>query len=113
MPQDDRLTDRVRRGAKWLDRAAGGWTSLVEVATLDMSDPGQCVLAQVFGRVGDAYLRGLTRLSLDAPPGADPYRLAWEHGFEVASPDQDLAPLAYDVLTQAWKAEIESRRFYA
>jgi hypothetical protein len=82
------VQERVVRGTRWLDHVRPGWRDSLELATLDLSNGGQCVLGQVFaeeaaahaGRKGCGYSYVLnvllTREWLDCPdwPSA--------HGFE-------------------------------
>lgn len=43
------IQTRVERGAAWLDNVQPGWESRVDVTTLNLNSPLDCVCGQVFG----------------------------------------------------------------
>lgn len=51
--------DRVTRGAAWLDEIEPGWERKLDLSTLDINDPNQCVCGQVFmSKVSSKHLNG-------------------------------------------------------
>jgi hypothetical protein len=94
---------RVADGAAWLDLHQPGWTALVDVDLLQLDDPQECVLGQVYGD----YLTVAT-LTLGE---------AIEYGFEsveVLDDGNDVEATLrmddeYDALEDAWRALIRQR----
>lgn len=116
--QAERLTRRyVRRGARLLDRHRPGWWRRVrttrlrmDLGFLDRNGCG-CVLAQVYGSYSDG-LNTLEPHLRERPDDADcPPE---EHGFNahyeaiLANKDADIS--TFDLLDEAWTAEVTARR---
>lgn len=98
------VVDRVIRGAALLDeRGPASWRTLVDPTTLDLRDPGRCVVGQAYrlgllavdSGVHAAYNGVLHRLG--APRGEYTHAWAVEHGLEADG------PLDYPRLTLAWR----------
>lgn len=96
--------DRVADGAAWLDLHQPGWTALVDVDLLQLDDPEECVLGQVFGdyrrvdllTLGEAIEYGFESFEVfDVEPGG---------GADYQALDAD-----YDALEDAWQDLIGRR----
>lgn len=49
---------RVQRGARWLDLIAPGWEASIDLSTLAMVSPMDCILGQVFAYRGSGMGSG-------------------------------------------------------
>lgn len=87
---------RVRRGIAALQEEHGGdeWVEKIDLATLDLRQPGRCVLGQVYGSFGSG-------LGVLFGPLPNLIPLAEDHGF--------LANKDYDPLQEAWERELTPR----
>jgi len=92
----------VERGAALLDELIPGWEDRIDVDTLDLASPYNCVLGQLHARPNGTeaerwrrYSRGLARLGLDAGS---------RFGFNVWGRGR------YGRLTAAWRESIAARR---
>lgn len=86
------ISERVARGAAWLDENKPEWWRRVSLIELEMASPCRCVLGQVFG---DFYLAPLNNPDV------------YEMGFDLrvqAEPGEWLA------LTGEWDRVITERR---
>lgn len=88
---------KIAAGAKLLDRVQLGWPRLINLSSLDMGDPDNCVLTQLFGN----YFLGLATIlgqeDFELGPGT-----AVTLGFELAGvPTNDPR---YAQLTAEWRA---------
>lgn len=90
------LAKSAGQGAELLDTAVPGWHRVVHVATLDLGDPHRCVLGQLFGD----YMSGVRALRI---PIIEDVTLGFD--MRIEEPAERIA-----ALTQAWLAEINSRR---
>ncbi len=91
------IAERVAAGAAFLDEHDPGWDRDVDLATLDLSDCGNCV----FGQLQDGYDDGLIEFGLSD-------QRATELGFAEAgflNSDCD-----YPALTAEWRKIITARR---
>lgn len=61
------IEQRVAAGAEWLDANAPGWEAQIDLSSLDIEEPCNCVLGQVYGhyfrspqwaRHSDVYVDG-------------------------------------------------------
>lgn len=92
-----RYAARARRGAKWLDTQLPAWWQAVNINRLDIFDDCRCVLGQLYG--------SCDRAPLDFEEYAD-------LGFNLDVGDLDWTTRwsrYYELLRQAWVAEIEDR----
>jgi hypothetical protein len=122
------VQERVVRGTRWLDHVRPGWRDSLELATLDLSNGGQCVLGQVFaeeaaahaGRKGCGYTYVLNVLLthewLDCPdwPSAHGFEseLAFIDGWEegLAGLDSPAAEVELAGLQAEWRRMIHVPR---
>lgn len=94
----------VRNGIAVLDKMLPEWKSRVDLDTLCMHDPGNCILGQVFV----VYSTGIWEIrkyfnlpKKETDPGFDP-NLVFKMGFSVNTADvRD-----FEALTEVWKEEI-------
>lgn len=96
---------RVQRGAALLDKTRPNWykPGNVNADALEMSDPHQCVLGQVFKRLGETHNESGYGYAVRR---FDPRRYEdtdWEsrHGFDGEN---------YPLLERYWQQEIRVRR---
>jgi len=93
----------VERGCAILDAATPGWQDRIDLETLDLSDPCQCILGQLYRTFG---------------MGAIMLKLSWreteEAGFavNVITPTANTADTAerYRQLTDTWRAVLRKER---
>lgn len=88
------------RGAALLDNEIPGWAADIDLSTLDIDDPSECILGQLYGHPEDyfdGYLTGLDTLGIPLGTGESA-----EYGFN--------GPNENDSLTAAWRVEIKKRR---
>lgn len=93
----DELTieQRVAAGAAWLDEHAPGWVAQIDLSSLDIEEPCNCILGQVYGH----YFKSPRQARILFE---DDY-IADERGFNGA--EEDMAPL-----NRAWADLILDRR---
>lgn len=94
-----RLTLKVRldKGTALLDLALGqDWPNKIDLETLDLANPGTCVLGQLYGQ----YATGLNELFHGLPSQA------FELGFNSAH----AYPKEYSSLDRAWTKHIKDLR---
>lgn len=102
----DSLADRVRRGAKLLDRQSPGWEFRITPGLIAMESCDMCILGQLFGH----YVEGYERLRMSLPSTF--LFSASAHGFTI--PDEDQTEgcwVVFRELANAWREEIRSRIF--
>lgn len=102
------VRERVGRGAAYLDDADPGWYRRVDPQTLSLSSGRHCVLGQLHGE----FRLGLGRshlVSMSSAPRASLSPVAY--GFKCVEnvPDEWQA-YDYDLLTEAWKEAVRTRR---
>lgn len=98
------IRERVERGAAWLDSVKPNWRDAVNVRVLDLSEPVDCVLGQVFAyeaAEADPYWSGFEYVLnsghfKDASGSSLTGQWALDHAF-----DNDEEP--YAALTAAWQ----------
>jgi len=83
---------RVKAGAELLDAMNPGWFAKVSLKKLQMSDPCQCVIGQLY----ETYSLGLSALGIDVSFERD-----IEYGFDFY--------IGTASLTDHWHREIEAR----
>lgn len=111
-PEAPTIAERVARGAAWLDREAPGWDSLIDLASLRLSNPCLCVLGQVFARAADEAKSVFVEDGFDYATlsGSETDGLglgcAAPYGFDVADEDYD----SYALLDTEWTRVITARR---
>jgi hypothetical protein len=97
----------AQRGAALLDLVCPSWPARIDLRRLEMRQPGDCVLGQLYGTVGSyGYLYGLIDLGLSVGDGR------FSHGFAVPrSITYSLYDMLnkYDQLTDEWRELIEDR----
>ena len=112
---------RVSSGAAFLDGVRPGWHDRVNLATLTLSDPCECIVAQLGGTVmrGGAYRRAesqarygaqaaqLLGLSVDAYLDLATVTAALGFDFDW---QQGGTPADFPALQEAWVAAITARR---
>lgn len=102
---DPRFAVPVNRGARLLDDRQPGWWWGIMTDRLRMEDPGQDVLAQLYG----SYDAGLDVLSdVEKWSATARYNFAVRHGFNLVDPATATAK-DWEELAEAWKGEIEKR----
>jgi hypothetical protein len=94
-------TERIARGAAFLDEKQPGWRERIDLEALNLASLENCVLGQVFGH----FDGGFAALA-DAGLVADVATL--DYGFDVNGDEDDDG--WYSVLTQEWREYIESTR---
>jgi hypothetical protein len=112
-------SQRVRRGAELLDRHRPGWEREVDIERLHMGNTVDCLLGQLYGD----YESGWDTLGLWEPVERSAH--GFNHGFYVYWPwqapvflwmaqmigfDRTLRRYEWQVLRDAWLAEIRARR---
>jgi hypothetical protein len=103
------ITERVARGAAFLDEREPGWAARIDLGRLNMDICHRCVLGQLAGAGGlNPYADKLRDLGLGDGGG---------YGFDIDSygdcgPVPDLADddAEYAALTAAWREVIAERR---
>jgi hypothetical protein len=89
------IDERVAAGSAWLDANRPGWWQRINLDTLDLGDPCECVLGQEDGNYWDT-----------APDlGGDAAVLGFNTRPWCRDPDQELAGLE-----AAWRTLIQARR---
>jgi hypothetical protein len=115
---NDEMTveQRVSLGASFLDEVASGWEGRINLETLRLASPEQCICGQTFGTVNGYYgffyfVRNLLsegRAWVEAF-GMDPqdgYELAYQMGF---SRNDDHTNPSWADLQDAWTSLIKTR----
>ncbi|MEU4781060.1 hypothetical protein [Micromonospora sp. NPDC023633] len=90
------LRQRVEVGMAWLDARHPGWDELIDVATLDVASPCNCLLGQALGS-WDLHTLGMDVDQLAAC------------GFDASSSHDDMAE-EYAALTELWRSAVLARR---
>lgn len=83
-------SDEVRAGARLLDEKAPGWYNRVDTSRLNLADPRDCVVGQVFSEPGKnwgGFLRGLEILF--GPDFDDQNSGSVRHGFVPGNDDRE------------------------
>lgn len=91
------LKRRVNRGAELLDEKYPDWHWKVMIGTLDMGNPGSCVLGQLYGNFYDAV--PILKLSFNDS--------TYENGFSLDTRERWNS---WSALTRHWTRAIEQRR---
>lgn len=110
------ITERVAAGAVFLDEHDPDWWRAIDLDTLRLNDPDQCVLGQrcpveAWRRapIGESrfatYAAVLSGMNL-----REMSEWAEALGFEAGSDDRCCSGGEYDVLTAEWKRVITGRR---
>lgn len=110
----DKVRERVRRGARWLDAHDPGWwaenapprvgcenSRPIDLHALNMSFVDTCVLGQRFGNFERVVH------NVENPDAEGGVRWAEAHGFSTAV---SISGIRFSDLTAAWKAYITHRR---
>jgi hypothetical protein len=96
----------IARGMEWLDEHMPGWSSRIDVETLDLGEPCRCVLGSLDGNYYEAMLRAghaeVDDLGIIRPD----WKWAVDHGFATTS---TLDFESWDVLTGLWKQRLAMR----
>jgi hypothetical protein len=104
---EEKVRERVRRGAEYLDDMDPGWHRRVDADTLELEDGQHCVLGQLHGD----FRLGLGRshvLTLSSAPRSSLSPVAY--GFKcVEGVSDEWEARDYELLTQAWRAAVRSR----
>jgi hypothetical protein len=104
----EEASQRVARGAAFLDEADPGWYRRVDATTLELSSGSACVLGQLHGE----YRLGLGRSRLVDPSSAPLASLSpSDYGFQaVYGADAALQDRDYGYLNRAWQKEVRRRQ---
>lgn len=91
------ISERVQRGAEWLDTHRDTWFSDINLDELILSSPCDCVLGQLYGGFDDR---------------PDDLEDAEDYGFNVQPHMSGSAEIAaeYDALEAEWRRVITERR---
>jgi len=104
---EEKVRERVRRGAEYLDDMDPGWHRRVDADTLELEDGQHCVLGQLHG----GFRLGLGRshvLSLSSAPRASLSPVAY--GFKcVEGVSDEWQARDYELLTAAWREAVRAR----
>jgi hypothetical protein len=103
---DTTIAERVAKGAALLDELVPDWWHRIDLTTLALVSPCQCVLGQLFPSPDYAlssYTNGLVALHLETYAGSD-------FGFDADTAGTDGEGGEYDALTTEWRRVIEERR---
>lgn len=104
----DKVHERVRRGAEYLDDMDPGWHRRVDAETLELEDGRHCVLGQLHGE----FQLGLGRsdvLTLSSAPRASLSPVAY--GFKcVEGVSEEWQARDYDLLTSMWREAVLERQ---
>jgi len=95
------IDERVAAGAKWLDEHRPGWWQRIDLDTLNLGDPCQCVLGQLYGHF------------VYAPDEIWTNNLSFAGGFNAEvglRGDYDETVTEFAALTAAWRTLIQARR---
>lgn len=65
------ISERVARGAAWLDQVRPGWRDAIVLDTLDLISPCDCVLGQVYAQVSVAGRSGYWYVMNEMAPFID------------------------------------------
>lgn len=93
---------RVRLGAELFDRRRPGWADEIDVKRLNVADPSDCPLGQLY----DYYRDGYEALGIGHNFAAS------RHGFFLSFLGWLILPLRraeYSLLSDAWVAEVRER----
>lgn len=105
---EEKVQERVRRGAEYLDDMDPGWHRRVNADTLELEDGRHCVLGQLHGE----FRLGLGRshvITLSSAPRASLSPVAY--GFKcVEGVSDEWQARDYELLTQAWRTAVRSRQ---
>ncbi|WP_232798288.1 hypothetical protein [Salinibacter altiplanensis] len=104
---EERVQERVSRGAAYLDDMDPGWHRRVNAETLELEDGERCVLGQLHG----GFRVGLGRsqvLSLSSAPRASLSPVAY--GFKCVEGVSEAGKARdYELLTAAWREAVRRR----
>lgn len=105
---EEKVRERVKRGAEYLDEMDPGWHRRVDAETLELEDGRHCVLGQLHGE----FRLGLGRshvITLSSAPRASLSPVAY--GFKcVEGVSEEWQARDYELLTEAWRREVRSRQ---
>lgn len=105
---EEKVRERVQRGAEYLDEMDPGWHQRVNADTLELEDGRHCVLGQLHGE----FRLGLGRshvITLSSAPRASLSPVAY--GFKcVEGVSEEWQARDYELLTEAWRREVRSRQ---
>lgn len=111
------IAERVAAGVAWLDQNRPGWVQRINLDTLDLGDPCQCVLGQEFtvearGDLATPYEIGrqaLLRSTNDEAATLVSAGLGFHAMADIIGPATETDP-EYVRLTTAWRDLIAQRR---
>lgn len=105
---EEKVQERVQRGAEYLDEMDPGWHRRIDADTLELEDGEHCVLGQLHGE----FRLGLGRshvLTMSSAPRASLSPMAY--GFKcVEGVSDEWQARDYELLTQAWRAAVRARQ---
>jgi heterodisulfide reductase subunit B len=105
------VTERVQKGAKFLDEHIANWIDGIDVSRFELGDSCNCILGQLFSE----YIDGVRHLFPVVPLGKK-YAIAKTLGFDVSTCCYDAygrneyAANEYIALEKEWIKEIKKRK---
>jgi hypothetical protein len=105
------IQDLVVRGANMLDTIKPGWDARIDLISLNLQSPCNCVLGHVYG----SYSSGVSEMrQWLAKQGEDSCVEAEDYGFDMDSVLAELHEVPtdsyWDILLEEWKSHIKQRR---
>lgn len=100
--------ERVKKGARLLDRVHAGWAERIEADRLAMESCDRCILGQLYGSYFDGWREAVSTLPHDE-------RLVSSgHGFTLTYEEQSYGTDStvlrlFAALADTWRAEIRAR----
>lgn len=105
---EEKVRERVQRGAEYLDEVDPGWYRRIDAETLELEDGRHCVLGQLHGE----FQLGLGRsdvLTLSSAPRASLSPVTY--GFKcVEGVSEEWQARDYELLTQRWRGAVRERQ---
>ena len=92
------MKERIESGMQMLDSRLSGWQLNVDVETIDMRNPSECIGGQLRGH----FLVFLCEFRIKLHE-------AVAMGFNILEPDGPDADLEYETLNRAWKLALGRR----
>src|SRR3989344_7097480 len=91
---------RIASGVKFLDELEPDWRSKVNARRLDISNPGDCILGQIFGD----FMDGCSQLRIE------PHKEAARMGFNVLNPNSPMGDREFEALNRGWPLVLDSAK---
>ena len=121
MITNEQARTRVARGAAHLDAVRPGWFNRIDVGTLTLRDPCNCIVGQLCRTDEESFYPGVLSFGIALPPhetnqfGAQPQRnrIVAEYGFDLLYSEYDdytNTSAKFRPLQDAWIEAIADRR---